>query len=445
MQRLLYNKLMEWKGSADRMPLIIDGIRQCGKTYLVREFGHNEYASIIELNFEKEPSLKELFTQDLDPKRILRELEILFNKHIVPGRTLLFFDEVQMCPDAITSLKYFCEDVPEYHIISAGSLLGILLSGARSFPVGKVDRMKLYPMSYREFLLACGEELLFDYVCNYKLNDRVTKPILDKLEGYLREYYVVGGMPKAVEAWAVDHDIEKVVKRQKAILSDYSDDFSKHANSSGTQPESKVNIHDITQVWNSIPGHLARENNKFVFSHVRTGARSKDLERAISWLCDAGLIYKVCRSETPAIPLKANHDCMNYKVYLADIGLLRCLADYPPNFMRVSDERYKNFKGSFTENYVLNELLHGFGESQYFWNDGRHEVDFLLQFGNSIIPLEVKSERRSSSTSLSAYSKKYDPEKTLITNLTEVRDNTVPLPLIGCLSASLPFSESDDV
>ncbi len=435
MERLLYSDLLSWRSSSDRKPLIIEGVRQCGKTYLVEEFGKREFSSVAKINFEKNPSMKDLFSADLDPKRILRELGIILNIHISPGETLIFFDEIQACPQAITSLKYFCEEASDYCIIAAGSLLGVMLSRSESFPVGKVDRMRMYPMSFAEFVLANGEEALARFVMDYN-GGILPQPIADRLEMYLREYFVVGGMPQVVQSWVSDHDITAVNRRQKSILEDYVDDFAKHANEGISDRRDRVDVTDLTQIWNSIPRHLARGNNKFMFGHVREGARSKDLEKAIQWLSDAGLIYKVHRAENVMVPLKANRDESDFKVYFVDIGLLRSLADYPPNFMRIDDERYRFFKGSFTENYVLCELMNVFGTEQHYWKDGRYEVDFLIQCNGDISPLEVKSERRTSSVSLKAYCEKNHPNRSYLTNMGSFRngDGTfVPLYAVGSI------------
>jgi len=436
MERLAYSDLMAWKSSQDRKPLIIDGVRQCGKTYLVDEFGKREFKTVATVNFEKNPSMKEIFTMDLDPKRIIREIGIILNIRVDPSETLIFFDEVQACPQAITSLKYFCEEAPDYCVIAAGSLLGVLLSRSESFPVGKVDRMRMFPMTFCEFVMANGEDMLSQYILDYR-GGPVPLPIADKLEGYLREYYVVGGMPQVVQSWVSEHDVTKVTRRQKAILEDYTDDFAKHANEGIPGRRDRVDVLDLRQVWDSIPRHLAKENNKFMFGHVREGARSKDLEKAIRWLSDAGLIYKVHRAESITVPLKANRDDFDFKVYFVDIGLLRSLADYPPNFMRIDDEKYRFFKGSFTENYVLCELMNVFQTEQHYWKEGRYEVDFLIQMEGDISPLEVKSERRTSSVSLKAYVGRNHPGRSFLTNMGGNRDGDgmyVPLYMIGSIS-----------
>lgn len=444
MDRLLYGDLVKWKSSSDRRPLIVDGVRQCGKTYLIEEFGRNEFESLVKVNFEKTPSMRDIFKMDLDPKRILKELEIIMNKHIDPSGTLLFFDEIQACPLAITSLKYFCEDVPEYHVIAAGSLLGVMLSHAESFPVGKVDRMRMFPMTFGEFVMA-NERMLYQYMSEYSGGD-VPRPIAEKLEIYLREYFVVGGMPQVVQSWISEHDIKKVGIRQRSILKDYTDDFSKHANDGVERKKDKVDITDLIQVWDSIPRHLANENNKFMFGHVRAGARAKDLEKAIRWLSDAGLIYLVHRAEKIQIPLHAYRDESDFKVYFADIGLLRSLADYPPNFMRMDDDLYRLFKGSFTENYVLCELIHMMQTEQHYWKEGRYEVDFLVQFGGDISPLEVKSERKTSSVSLKNYCERENPKRAFITNMgcaDDRRYSFIPLYLIGSLTDILGCQGQD--
>ena len=399
MYRLAYDKLLKWKKHPDRKPLLVKGIRQCGKTYLIKEFGKENYNDMIYLNFEKDPGLNIHFEKDLDPFRILRDLGIYLKRTIKPEDTLIVFDEIQYCKRAITSLKYFNEDAPEYHVICAGSLLGIRPTKKYSFPVGKVNYLNMFPMNFHEFLLANGEGMLCEHIMGHGTADDV---FVSKLEGYYRYFQIVGGMPEAVERWVRDHDVVAVENIQKEILDTLADDFSKHAGGE---------TNELQMIWGSIPQQLSKENNKFIFSHVKKGKRAKDLEHSMEWLISAGIIHKVTKISLPFIPLSAYSDETYFKIYFADIGLLRTLSGTPARFIFDSGNEYVHFKGAMAENYILSELKSS-GKKLFFWrSDGNAEVDFICMFGSIVVPIEVKSDKNRRSQSLQKYISDFKPEK----------------------------------
>lgn len=337
MERLLFQELIAWKEKANRKPLILKGVRQCGKTYLLKTFGQQCYTDTAYFNFEETESLKTLFETDYDVNRILFELGLTLGRTIQKETTLIIFDEIQECGRAITALKYFCENAPEYHIVCAGSLLGIALKKQPSFPVGKVDFLTLYPMSYVEFLLANGEARLAEYLAAFKREEKLSEPVANKLVTYLKQYYVTGGMPEVVRTWCETHDIEKTEKIQQMILDSYQFDFSKHA--------PVKDFPKILAIWQSIPEQLAKDNSKFIFGHVRKGWRAKDLEDALVWLEGAGLVYKVCRIEKPFIPMSAYADSTAFKLYLCDVGLLRKLSRLPYEVILESTPYIRSSRG----------------------------------------------------------------------------------------------------
>lgn len=435
MERTLISSLLEWKDKPDRKPLIIKGVRQSGKTYLMKDFGERHFQSVAYFNFEENDALKSIFDLNYDVKRILFELGLSRGSTITPGDTLLVFDEIQECGRAITSLKYFCENAPEYHVVCAGSLLGIALRQNTSFPVGKVDFLDLYPMSFSEFLLATGEDALCQYLNDFHKGDRLPAILADKLSGYLKQYYVTGGMPEAVKTWLDTHDIGKVETVQQSILSSYELDFAKHAPTK--------DFPKLTAVWRSIPEQLAKENTKFIFGHVKQGWRAKDLEDALEWLIGAGLVHKVEKVEKPGIPMSAYADPTFFKLYLSDVGLLRKLSKLPYEVVLDATPMYREFKGALTENFVLGELVKSVDESPYYWSSGNTaEVDFVVQCGTEIIPIEVKSERNVKARSLSEYRKKYLPVHAVKTSMKPDADGedvlSIPLYLISSLRKYLP-------
>lgn len=432
MERLLFQELIAWKEKTNRKPLILKGVRQCGKTYLLKTFGRQCYADTAYFNFEETESLKTLFETDYDVNRILFELGLTLGRTIQRGTTLIIFDEIQECGRAITALKYFCENAPEYHIVCAGSLLGIALKKQPSFPVGKVDFLTLYPMSYAEFLLANGETQLAGYLTTFKRGEKISEPVANKLTTYLKQYYVTGGMPEVVQMWCETHDIEKTEKVQQMILDSYQFDFSKHA--------PVKDFPKILAIWQSIPEQLAKDNSKFIFGHVRKGWRAKDLEDALIWLEGAGLVYKVCRIEKPFIPMSAYADPTVFKLYLCDVGLLRKLSKLPYEVILESSALYTEFKGAMTENFVLCELLKSLENTPYYWTSGNSaEVDFVIQCGTQIVPIEVKSERNVKAKSLAEYRKKYEPVYAVKTSMRSETNGigvlNIPLYLIGRLQA----------
>lgn len=423
MYRYAMENLREWKNRKNRKPLIIEGARQVGKTWLMKEFGRQEYTNTVYINFDSNSRMADLFSADLDITRILRGIEIYTGKKINSEDTLIIFDEVQEVPKALSSLKYFYEDAPEYHVICAGSLLGIALHGGTSFPVGKVEFMKLFPMSFREFLTATGKEQYVELLeqKDHQMISSFKQIYIDAL----KEYYYVGGMPEAVLSYSQAHDLEDVRNIQNMILAAYEQDFSKHA------PVSIVP--KIRMVWNSIPSQLAKENRKFIYGLLRKGARAKDYETAIMWLIDCGLIHKVSRITTPNLPLKAYEDLKAFKLYLVDIGLLGALAGLKQSALLDGNGMFVEFKGALTEQYVLQQLVTDPDIGIYYYtNDrGNCEIDFLIDDGNKVIPLEVKAELNLKAKSLKTYREKYSPEVAVRTSMADYKENDglVDMPL----------------
>ncbi|MDR2698896.1 MAG: ATP-binding protein [Candidatus Methanoplasma sp.] len=401
MERAIHADLLEWKNSSNRKPLLLEGVRQCGKTYVLKEFGERNYEDTAYFTFENNPDFCDIFRTDLDPKRIINRLNLLRKRNIEPGKTLIILDEIQFCNRALTSLKFFCEDAPEYHITCAGSLLGVMLSKPYSFPVGKVNRLSMGPMNFKEFLLANSENTLVEHIDNSDPTEALPKPVVNKLNTYLDYYFMVGGMPAAVASWIAKADIREVEKILDDIIKDYRADFSKHA------PES---LPKLTLIWNSLPDQLAKDNKKFIFSHVKTGARAKDLEDALEWLINAGLVYKVRKADPPKVPLSTFADNTNFKIYLADIGILRRMAKVPSAFLFDTNGGYSLFRGAVAENYVLNELISSTWDVPYYWRSGgTAEVDFIAQIEGVAVPIEVKAGS-SKSKSLAEFIKRYRPK-----------------------------------
>ena len=434
MKRDISNELLAWKEQPKRKPLVLKGVRQCGKTYILKAFGKENYSHVAYFNFEETKSLSSIFEQDYDVKRILFELGLFLGQTITPGSTLIIFDEIQECPRAITALKYFCENAPEYHVACAGSLLGLAIHENQSFPVGKVDIRTLYPMSFYEFLSATGNEALADYLTGFQQGSSVSELIGGKLRTAFKQYYVVGGMPEAVSVWCETGDLEKVEAVQQDILASYELDFAKHA------PPSE--FPKLSAIWASVPQQLAKPNSKFIFSHVKKGWRSKDLEDALQWLIRAGLVYQVCKVEKPFMPLSSYADATSFKLYLCDVGLLRRLARLPAGVVLDASEIYTEFKGAMTENYVLCELIKHVDKNAYYWVSGNSaEVDFIVQCGAHIVPIEVKAESNVKARSLAEYRKKYTPPVSVKTSMlddvsgSEVR--LIPLYLIGSMGTMI--------
>ena len=436
MQRDFIQNLIEWKDSKRRKPLILTGVRQCGKTYLLKEFGSEYFDNFCYINFESAGKYSAIFEYDYDVKRILREIELAENVKIIAGKTLLIFDEIQECPKAITSLKYFCENLQELHLVCAGSLLGVAIKKENiSFPVGKVNRMQLYPMSFKEYLQAVGEGKYIELFNDWNINREIPELYTVPLERHLKNYYIVGGMPEAVKEFAESGDYAEVAKIQDEILSDYSDDFSKHA------PISE--IEKIRMIWDSIPKQLAKENNKFVFSHVKEGKRAHELEAALQWLKNSGLVHLVELVQNAELPLSSNADSTYFKVYMADSGLLcRRLGLSYKNILE-ENTALSTFKGAITENYVLQELIVQ-NKVPYFWRSGNTaELDFLFEEDGNVIPVEVKAATNTQAKSFKQFCKKYQNKTGFKLSLKNIAENdcegtnVVSLPLYVLWNISL--------
>ena len=399
MERFITEKLLKWKNSKDRKPLILKGARQVGKTYILKEFGEKNYDNVAYFNFDHDDGLKELFFNTKDPKRIIEQLSLANGKKINPITTLIIFDEIQECPNALNSLKYFCEEAEDYHVACAGSLLGIRLSKT-SFPVGKVDFLNLYPMTFSEFLIADGSSNLVEVMKQTSEIKEMPKIFEVELIEKLKIYYIIGGMPEVVYSWVNDKDIEKVNKIQKNILDSYESDFSKHTDA---KEANKVSL-----IWNGIPSQLARENKKFVYQVVKEGARAREYEGALNWLKDANLISKCFLVSKCAFPLKAYQDLSAYKIYMNDVGLLRRMSNLDSSIILEGNKLLEEFKGSFTENYVANVLNYLLEESLNYYTFGRNEIDFIIQRKNKIIPIEVKSNKSTNHNSLTKYNANND-------------------------------------
>lgn len=417
MLRKDYEKLLKWKNKTSRKPLLVLGVRQCGKTYLVKEFGSKEFENMAYINFDGNKGLQSIFDYDFDINRILDEIgSVVLNKKIIPGKTLLFLDEIQDCPRAIQSLKYFCENLPELHVIAAGSLLGIALKEQGiSFPVGKVQRLEMFPMSFEEFVIADGGEKYLNGMSKLPLGREISELYSVPMQKYLQNYYIVGGMPEAVKIWIQTHDYNQVEEIQNQILKDYADDFGKH-----TTPDTAIKI---KLIWDAIPSQIAKDNNKFIFSHVKEGARAKDLEDALEWLVSAGLVYKLNLVQTPQLPLESMKDNTYFKIYMADVGLLRKKSNVNYRTILNGDESFIQFKGAFSENYIMSELK-CLGVSAYFWRTKADaEVDFISDYEGVLFPIEVKSATNTKAKSLQLFCKRFSPKLAFKASLKNVGDN----------------------
>lgn len=401
MYRISIEKLYKWKVGKHRKPLIIEGARQVGKTWLMKEFGSKAYADTIYINFDSNSRMAELFAFDLNTDRLIMGIELYAGRKIDPDNTLLIFDEVQEVPRALSSLKYFYENAPQYHIICAGSLLGIALHGGTSFPVGKVDFLSLYPLSFKEFLMAVAGERFAELLDrqDYQMVTSFKQIYIDAL----RQYYFVGGMPEAVQSFTEEKDFNEVRAIQKRILAAYEQDFSKHA-PLGIVPK-------IRMVWNSVPSQLAKENKKFLYGLVREGGRAKEYEAAIMWLCDCGLIHKVSRVNAAGIPLKAYEDLKAFKLFILDVGLLGCITGLHQRTLLDGNNMFSGFKGALTEQYVCQQLktLDDLGIYYYTNDRGSCEVDFIIDTGDQAIPMEVKAEVNLKAKSLKTYRDRFSP------------------------------------
>lgn len=423
MYRIAIEKLYKWKNSKRRKPLIIEGARQVGKTWLMKEFGKQAYADTVYINFDSNSRMADLFSADLDTDRLILGLELYAGRKINPENTLLIFDEVQEVPRALASLKYFYENAPQYHIVCAGSLLGIALHQGTSFPVGKVDFLKLYPLSFSEFLMATGNERFAELLKNqdYEMITSFKQTYIDAL----KHYYFVGGMPEAVQSFAESKDFNEVRAIQKRILAAYEQDFSKHA------PNEIVP--KIRMLWNSIPSQLARENKKFIYGLVREGGRAREYETAIMWLSDCGLVHKVSRVNAAGIPLKAYEDLKAFKLFIVDVGLLGCMTGLRQHTLLDGDDLFVEFKGSLTEQYVCQQLktIEDLGIYYYTNDRGSCEIDFIVDTGEQIVPIEVKAETNLRAKSLKTYRERFEPELSVRTSMADYKkeDWLLNLPL----------------
>ncbi|MBS0620404.1 MAG: ATP-binding protein [Verrucomicrobia bacterium] len=406
MKRDIYHLLEKWKGSDRRKPLVLNGARQVGKTYALKHFGKTSYEKVAYLNFEKDEKLAQYFDNTLDPKQLIQILSIHTGVDIVPQHTLLIFDEIQECPKALNSLKYFCEEATEYHVAAAGSLLGVKTAAGKGFPVGKVNFLHLFPLTFFEFLSALGHEKIRHFLEGLTAFDPLPVPLHEKLIHLLKLYLFIGGMPEAVASYASSESLSVVREIQLEILSAYEKDFAKHA------PPHE--IMKITTVWQQVHRQLAKENKKFIFAAIRKSARGRDYEEAIQWLTDAGLIHKSYLVESPKFPLSAYADNTTFKIFLADVGLLGAQSNLSAQTVIDGDVLFTEFKGALTENFIAQELIANHQQKLYYWaSEGTAEVDFLIEADHEIYPLEVKGGSSQKKKSLLVYDQKYSPPKLL--------------------------------
>lgn len=429
MYRFAMESLHKWKEKKRRKPLIIRGARQVGKTWLMKEFGATEYEQTVYINFDNNERMKTLFESGMEIERLITGLELYAGHKIDPSNTLLIFDEVQEAPKALSSLKYFDEEAPQYHILCAGSLLGVAMHQGTSFPVGKIEFLDLYPLSFFEFLQAMGKERYVDLL--KKGDFCMATPFKQDYIDLLKHYYYIGGMPEVVQAFADNHDFNEVREIQQRILFAYEQDFSKHA------PYEVVPR--IRMLWNSIPAQLTKENKKFIYGLVKEGARAKEYELALLWLTDCGLVHKVHRVTAPNLPLKAYEDLKSFKLFLVDIGLMSCMVGLRQDVLLDGNKLFKEFKGALTEQYVLQQLktFKKFDIKYWTAERGTAEVDFVIDTGNDVIPIEVKAEVNLQAKSLKIYHEKFQPNLSIRTAMTDYKldDWLLNLPLwaIGTL------------
>lgn len=402
MKRFILEDLVKWKNSKYRKPLILKGVRQVGKTWILKEFGKLYYENTAYFNFDENIEYREFFEKTKDTKRILQNLMLISGEKIEPEKTLIIFDEVQNSPDVINSLKYFCENTPEYHIVCAGSLLGITLAKPSSFPVGKVDFLNIYPMTFSEFLIANGDENLKNYLDSVEDIEKIPEAFYNPLYEKLKMYYITGGMPESVYMWTQERDTELMVKSLNNIIEAYERDFAKHPNIK--------EFPKISMIWKSIPSQLSRENKKFIYKVVKEGARAREYEDALQWLVDANLVSKIYRSSAPRIPLAAYDDLSAFKIYLVDVGLLNRLSLLSPSAFGEGNRLFTEFKGALTENYILQSLIPQFEVIPRYWSDNVYEVDFIIQNENDVIPVEVKAEKNTKGRSLLKFKEKYSDD-----------------------------------
>ena len=429
MERHLLHELKRWKDSPHRKPLILKGARQVGKTWLMREFGKRYYQKVAYVNFDNNPRMQQVFTEDFSIDRLLLAINAETGVAITPEDTLIIFDEIQEAPKAIASLKYFCEEAASYHIVAAGSLLGVAIHGGDSFPVGKVNTLRVYPMTFVEFLYAVGEDGLATLLeqGDWKLIDTFQ----DKFTTWLKNYYYVGGMPEAVKIFAETRDYQSVRSMQSELTEMYEADFGKHVDAR--------ELPRVRMVWNAIPVQLAKENKKFFFGQVKKGARARDWETAIEWLLDCGLITRVHRVTKPAVPLKAYQEMNAYKLFFLDVGLLGAISGIDARSLLEGNRLFVEFKGALTEQYVCQQLIADKGYEPFYFSSesNKYEIDFMLQNGHDVIPVEVKAEHNVRAKSLRAYVEKHKPAKAVRLSMNNYRQEewliNIPLFAIHCL------------
>ncbi len=423
-ERFILKDLLKWKNSKYRKPLILRGVRQVGKTWLLKEFGKQYYDNIAYFNFDESKELADYFKTTKDTKRILQNLTFINKKPITPGKTLIILDEIQESNEALNTLKYFYENSPEYHVACAGSLLGVALSKPASFPVGKVDLINVYPMTFTEFLMANGDGNLVEYIKSIDTIEPIPDMFFNPIYEKLKMYHVTGGMPEPVFVWVEEKDMSALQTSLYNILNAYELDFSKHADFN--------DIAKLNYIWSSVPSQLARENKKFLYNAVKKGARAREYENALTWLCSAGMTYKIYRTSKPGLPLSAYDDLGAFKLYVVDVGILRRLSRLDPSAFREGNRLFTEFKGALAENYVLQSLAAEFEVLPRYWtSDSQAEVDFIIQYGNDIYPVEVKSDENIKSRSLKIYIDKYKPKLGIRLSLLNLKydNNILNIPL----------------
>ncbi len=431
MQRTILDKLTQWKSKSNRKPLIIQGARQVGKTWAMKHFGEQTFEQVAYINFDNNPRMKALFAGDYDINRLMLGLKIESGVDIQADNTLIIFDEIQEVPQALTSLKYFYENAPQFYIVAAGSLLGVSLHHQVSFPVGKVDFLPLYPMTFQEFLLALGKK---DWVQLLEMQDwNLITAMKTSYIDLLRQYYFVGGMPEAINVFVETQNLDEVRQVQSNLLMAYEQDFSKHISDGQT-------VQRVRSIWHSIPEQLAKENKKFMYSQMQKGARSRDYEIALQWLKDSGLVYAVARVKKPHLPLSAYQDSA-FKLYGLDVGLLAAQSYLDASTLLEGNRIFTEFKGALTEQYVLQQLVATQENTVYYWatEKGMAEVDFVLQRKQEVIPIEVKAEENLKAKSLKVYVDQYQPEQAIRLSMADYREQDwlVNVPLYSCGSSSL--------
>lgn len=414
MYRKLIEELKSWKEDTYRKPMIIRGARQVGKTWLMKEFGRTCYEKYVYISMDENEIMEEVFRDAFDIKRIIAALEIEAGYKIVPENTLIIFDEIQEIPRALKSLKYFCENAPEYHIIAAGSLLGVALHEGTSFPVGKVDFCELYPLDFEEFLMACGEEQLAKQLGEQDIH--LVTSYKNRYIDYLKYYYYIGGMPEVVARYIDTKDLNSVRKTQNKLLNAYENDFSKHA------PTGIVTR--IKMLWNSIPAQLAKENKKFIYGLIREGARAKEYEVAITWLIDSGLVYKVNRVKKPDFLLRAYQDFCAFKLFVVDVGLLGAMCKLSAKVLLNKNALFEEFKGALTEQYVLQQLMVNSDNDIFYWSadNATAELDFVVQNEDKLLPVEVKAEENLQAKSLKVFCDKYKVGRGVRISMSDYRE-----------------------